>query len=125
MLRFAVRRLVSMAFVLAAISVVTFAIFYELPGGGTKGAVQRIAGRTSNVDTRRQVRHDFGFDKPVYVQYARLMEKTADGSLISYSNQTNVRDEIVRGIPATASLVIGAAVLWTLFGVLFGMLSAV
>jgi peptide/nickel transport system permease protein len=36
-----------------------------------------------------------------------------------------VREEIVRGIPATASLVIGAAVIWLFFGVLFGVLSAV
>jgi peptide/nickel transport system permease protein len=52
------------------------------------------------------------------------MERAADGTLVSYANSTNVRDEIVRGIPATASLVIGAAVIWVFFGVLFGVLSA-
>jgi peptide/nickel transport system permease protein len=52
------------------------------------------------------------------------MKKTATGELVSYSNQTNVREEIVRGLPATASLVIGAAVIWVFFGVLFGVLSA-
>jgi peptide/nickel transport system permease protein len=121
MLRFAVRRLVSMALVLMAISIVTFLIFNVIPNGDP---VLRIAGRSSNEQTRERVRRDFGFDRPLYVQYARLMEKTADGTLESYSNSTNVRDEIVRGIPATASLVIGAAVIWVSFGVLFGVLSA-
>jgi peptide/nickel transport system permease protein len=121
MLRFAIRRLVNMALVLVAISIVTFLIFNVIPNGDP---VLRIAGRSANEQTREQVRHDFGFDRPLYVQYGRLMEKTANGSLESYSNRTNVRDEIVRGIPATASLVIGAAVIWVSFGVLFGVLSA-
>ena len=110
-----------MALVLMAISIVTFLIFNVIPNGDP---VLRIAGRSSNEQTRERVRRDFGFDRPLYVQYARLMEKTADGTLESYSNSTNVRDEIVRGIPATASLVIGAAVIWVSFGVLFGVLSA-
>jgi len=59
------------------------------------------------------------------VQYAVMMQKTINGELISYSNQLNVREEIVRGIPVTLSLVAGAAVIWVFFGVLFGVLSAV
>ena len=110
--------------VLFAISVVTFLIFYVLPGGGSRAAAKRIAGRGASEQTLAVVRHDYGFDRPVYVQYARLMENTLDGSLVSYTNGSNVRDEIVRGIPATASLVIGAAIIWVAFGVLFGILSA-
>jgi peptide/nickel transport system permease protein len=121
MLRFTVRRLLSMALVLLAISVVTFLIFDVIPNGDP---VLRIAGRSADQRTRAQVRHDFGFDKPFYVQYTRLMGRAADGTLVSYTNGTNVRDEIVRGIPATASLVLGAAVIWVFFGVLFGVLSA-
>ena len=54
-----------------------------------------------------------------------LMKKVFTGELISYTNQVNVREEIVRGIPRTASLVIGAGLIWLFFGVLFGVLSAV
>src|SRR5690349_19206090 len=118
MLRFAVRRIVNMALVMAAISVVTFVIFNVIPNGDP---VTRIAGRSADTQTRAQVRHDFGFDRPLYVQYARLMGRAADGTLVSYTNGSNVRDEIVRGIPATASLVLGAAVIWVFFGVLFGV----
>src|SRR3977135_443659 len=96
MARFAVRRLINMAFVLFAISVVTFLIFYVFPGTDTKAQVQRIAGRSSNDATRAQVKKDYGFDRPVYVQYARLMEKAADGSLGSYSHPHNSAGEIVR-----------------------------
>jgi peptide/nickel transport system permease protein len=53
-----------------------------------------------------------------------MMEKTFTGELESYSTRVNVWEEIKRGIPATASLVIGAAIIWLFFGVLFGIISA-
>jgi peptide/nickel transport system permease protein len=122
MLRFAVRRILNMLLVMVAISIMVFIIFNVIPGGDP---VLRIAGRTANQTVRAQVREDFGFNDPWPTQYARLMSKTFNGTLISYSNRTNVRDQIVRGIPATASLVIGAAMIWVFFGVLFGVLSAI
>jgi peptide/nickel transport system permease protein len=122
MARFAVRRLGNMAFVLIAISIITFLVFYKIPGGDP---VLRISGRTAEPAVREQVREDFGFNDPTHVQYLRMMEKTFNGSLESYSNRVNVREELIRGIPATASLVIGGAVIWLFFGILFGVISAV
>jgi peptide/nickel transport system permease protein len=124
MARFIVRRALNLLLVLFAISVITFAIFYVLPGGGSTAAAKRIAGHGANAQTIATVRHDYGLDDPIYVQYVRLMGKTIDGSLVSYVDGGNVQDAIVSGIPATASLVIGAAVLWVGFGVLFGVVAA-
>jgi peptide/nickel transport system permease protein len=53
------------------------------------------------------------------------MEKVLDGSVISYSQQTNVEQEIVRDLPPTISLALGAGVIWLVVGVLFGLLGAV
>ena len=125
MLRFTVRRLMSMAFVLFAVSVLTFLIFMVMPGGGDEQAALRIAGRNANEAQVNTVKREWGLDKPLYVQYGDLMSKVFTGDLISYTNQVNVREEIVRGIPRTASLVIGAGIIWFFFGVLFGVLSAV
>ncbi|MEA2385860.1 MAG: peptide/nickel transport system permease protein [Thermoleophilaceae bacterium] len=110
-----------MAFVLLAVSVLTFLIFNVIPGGDP---AQRIAGRNADEATREQVRRDYGFDEPVYVQYWEVMKRAATGDLVSYTDRRNVRDEIVEGIPITASLVIGASILWLTLGVLFGVLSA-
>jgi peptide/nickel transport system permease protein len=125
MLRFTVRRLVNMLLVLWAVSVLTFLIFMVMPGGGNEQAALRIAGRNANVETVQTVKKAWGLDDPFYVQYADMMKKTFTGDLISYVNQVNVREEIVRGIPRTASLVIGAGIIWLFFGVVFGVLSAV
>jgi peptide/nickel transport system permease protein len=125
MLRFTVRRLLNMIFVLWAVSVLTFLIFMVMPGGGDEQAALRIAGRNANEAQIQTVKKQWGLDDPFYVQYVDMMKKVFNGDLISYVNQQNVRDEIVRGIPATASLVIGAGLIWLFFGILFGVLSAV
>ena len=82
MLRFAVRRILNMAFVMWALSVLTFVIFNVIPGGDP---ALRIAGRNSNEVTRAQVRESYGFNDPVHVQYYELMKKTVDGELVSLS----------------------------------------
>ena len=66
-----------MVFVLFAISVITFFIFYVIPGGRSRAADRRPQRRTRPV--REQVREDFGFNDPLYVQYCRMMEKTFNG----------------------------------------------
>ena len=125
MLRFTVRRLLNMVFVLWAVSVLTFLIFMVMPGGGDEQAALRIAGRNANEAQIQTVKKEWGLDDPFYVQYADMMKKVFTGDLISYVNQQNVTEEIKRGLPATMSLVIGAGLIWLFFGVLFGVLSAV
>jgi peptide/nickel transport system permease protein len=125
MLRFTVRRLLSMVFVMFAVSVLTFLIFMVMPGGGDDQAALRIAGRNANEAQVATVKREWGLDKPFYTQYADMMSKVFTGDLISYTNQVNVREEIIRGLPRTMSLVIGAGIIWFSFGVLFGVLSAV
>jgi peptide/nickel transport system permease protein len=122
MFRFLLRRLAGMAAVLLAISLVTFLIFQVLPGGDP---ARRMAGRLATHQQVQDVRRQWGFDRPIYVQYATTMEKVLDGSVISYSQQINVEHEIVQSLPPTISLALGAGVIWLVFGVLFGVLSAV
>jgi peptide/nickel transport system permease protein len=125
MLRFAVRRLAGMVLVLFACSVLVFVIFMVAPGGGSDAAARRIAGKNATPQLIANVKKDFGFDKSLPVQYTTLMKKIFNGTLVSYSSQLNVDDEIKKGIPATFSIIIGAAVLWMFFGIWFGYLSAV
>ena len=53
------------------------------------------------------------------------MKKVFTGTVVSYSQQINVVDEIGRDLPATLSLAIGAGIIWLGFGILFGVISAV
>lgn len=119
--RFVVRRLAAMLVVLAAISVLTFLIFQAIPNGDP---AQRLAGRTATPETVAAIRRTWGFDKPIYDQYAITMKKVFTGEVISYTQSLNVESEIVRDLPVTFSLAIGAGVIWLALGILFGILSA-
>ena len=121
MARFVVRRLISMVLVLFAISVLSFCIFNVIPGGDP---AVRMAGRNANSEQIASIRRDWGFDKPVYVQYAKTMQKLFTGDLISYSDRLNVIDRIKRDIPRTLALAIGAAIIWMLFAVALGLYTA-
>ena len=122
MLRFVVRRLLHMVLVLWAISVIVFAIFVVMPGGAPE---VRIAGKNASAELLASIRESYGFNEPYPVQYYELMKKAVKGELISYSNRVNVREQIIQGIPATASLVIGAAAIWLVLGVVLGVLGAI
>jgi peptide/nickel transport system permease protein len=122
MATFIVRRLASMLGVMFAISVLTFLIFQAIPNGDP---ALRLAGRLATPQQIEDVRKQWGFDKPIYVQYAKTMEKVFDGEVISYSQQQNVESEIWRDLPVTVSLALGAGVLFLAFGILFGLMSAV
>jgi peptide/nickel transport system permease protein len=122
MARFVIRRIASAIGVLFVISVLTFLIFQTIPNGDP---ALRIAGRLATAQQIAQVRHDWGFDKPIYVQYVKTMGKIVNGTVVSYTQGVNVLDEIRRGLPATLSLAIGAGIIWLVLGVLFGIVTAV
>ena len=121
MLRFLVRRATSVVLVMFAISILTFLIFQAIPNGDP---AFRLAGRLATPQQVQDVRKTWGFDKPIYTQYTTTMGKIVNGSVISYTQQVNVEDELVRDAPATISLAVGAGVIWLFFGVVFGLLSA-
>jgi peptide/nickel transport system permease protein len=122
MARFIVRRLVSMVFVLFAISVLTFLIFNVIPNGDP---AQRMAGRTPTEAEIQRIREEWGFDQSLPVQYVTTMKKVFTGDLVSYFTRLDVGEEILKGIPRTLSLAIGAAILWMVTAVALGLYSAV
>jgi peptide/nickel transport system permease protein len=118
---FALKRLGSAIVVLFAVSILTFLIFFAIPNGDP---ALRLAGRTATPQTIATVRHDYGFDRPLYVQYWRTMKQIFDGSIQSYTQHVTVFSQIKRGLPATLSLAIGAAIIWMLLGVILGVIGA-
>jgi peptide/nickel transport system permease protein len=122
MARFAVRRIFSMFVVLFVISVLTFLLLEALPNGDP---ALRLAGRLATATEIHQIRVKYGFDKPIYVQYAKTMGTIFTGQAFSYTQGFNVLDEIKAGLPATASLAIGAGIIWLLSSIVIGTLAAI
>lgn len=117
------QRLGQMLFVMFGISMLVFLIFFATPGADPAA---RIAGRNASPEVLEAVRLSFGFDQPIYVQYAVMMKKIfITGDLTSFVNRGwKVVPAVLDTVPVTLSLVIGAAVLWVVFGMLIGLAAA-
>ncbi|HWC87268.1 MAG TPA: ABC transporter permease [Solirubrobacteraceae bacterium] len=124
MTTYIIRRLLWVIVLLFLVSFLTFVIFYLFPSADP--AVLR-AGHQPSPQLIAAIRHQFGLDKPWYVQYYNYMK-----ALIlhfnfgfSYQNNISVRTQIFDRLPATISLVVGGAVVWLGSGIAIGTLSAV
>jgi peptide/nickel transport system permease protein len=121
MARFIVRRSLSAIALLFATSVVVFGIFEVIP---SYDPARAIAGRQATTQEVATIRRKFGFDKPVYAQYANTMKLIFTGQVIDYQDQLNVVDQFKQKFPATLSLVIPAGLIWLIVAVLLGSVSA-
>lgn len=123
MLQPLLRRLGQTVFVLFGISILVFAVFFATPGADPTA---RIAGRNASPQTLEKVRQEYGFNRPIPVQYAIMMKKlfiTQD--LASYVDRgERVVPEIMRAAPVTLSLVGGAALIWVVAAITMGTLAA-
>jgi peptide/nickel transport system permease protein len=122
MLRFLIRRILGAIAVLFAISVLVFLIFNVVPA---TNPAQRIAGKNANAQLIKNVEEEWGFDKSLPEQYVTQMKLIFTGKVVSIQSHVNVDKRIEEGIPATASLCIGAAIIWLAFGFIFGYFSAI
>ncbi|RUM22178.1 ABC transporter permease [Rhizobium vallis] len=117
------QRLGQMAFVMFGISALVFLIFFATPGSDPAA---RIAGRNASQETIAQIRIEFGFDRPLPVQYVLMMKRLfVTQDLTSYVNRgMRIVPQVAEAAPVTLSLVFGAAVLWVVGGIVFGVAAA-
>ena len=119
--RFVVRRTASAILLLFATSIVVFGIFEVIP---SYNPARAIAGRNATPTTVAEVSHKFGFDKPVYVQYANTMKLIFTGQVIDYQDNLNVDSQFAQRFPITLSLVVPAALIWLAGAIVLGSISA-
>ncbi len=75
--------------------------------------------RSSDAAVRLGLNHGFWY------QYWHYLVGLLHGSFgLDYQNQVPINSEIARAFPVTASLVLGAAVIWLLIGIPIGIMSA-
>ncbi|MGN6588425.1 MAG: ABC transporter permease [Solirubrobacterales bacterium] len=121
MLRFVIRRLLGMVFVLFVVSILVFVIFNVIPNSPP---AQRLAGKNATPVLVKSIEEEWGFDESLPVQYVTMVKNVFTGELTSYSPRIPVNEQIEEGIPATFSLSIGAGIIWLSFGLLLGYLAA-
>ena len=121
MILYLLRRLVFGAAVLIGTSLITFALAFVVPADPAVA----IAGAKADPQTLATIRHELGLDQPVYVQYARYLDRAIHGDLgRSYIRRENVTDLILSRFPATAVLAIAAMAVSLLLGIPMGVAAA-
>src|ERR687885_618348 len=122
--RYIIRRLLWAVVLLFLVSALTFVVFYAFPSADP---AQLRAGRQPNPQLVEQIRHALGLDQPWYVQYWRYMKALVLHFDLgrSYHYNVPVKKEIFGAVGPTASLAIGAAVLWLVSGIAIGTISAI
>jgi peptide/nickel transport system permease protein len=121
MLTYIVRRIVFGAAVLVGTSLITFLIAFVVPADPAIA----MAGAKADPQTLASIRVELGLDQPLYVQYARYVERAIHGDLgRSYIRRENVTTLIADRLPATAILAASAMALSLVLGVAMGAIAA-
>ena len=143
MIAFIIRRLIITVFLLLVVSLITFAIFFLIPrlaGQNSYELASQYVGRNPTPAAIHAIEQKLGFDQPLFVQYGRFVKGIVVGAHYdagpdktycpppcfgySFRNQQPVWPMLMSNLPVTASLAIGAAVIWLVAGVAIGVVSA-
>jgi peptide/nickel transport system permease protein len=121
MLAYLVRRIVFGAAVLIGTSIITFAIAFVVPADPAVA----MAGAKADPQTLATIRTELGLDQPLYIQYARYLDRATHGDLgRSYIRRENVTTLIAERLPATAVLAAAAMALSLILGIAMGAIAA-
>ncbi len=124
MARFLARRILQGILVLWLTTVGVFLIFFI--GPGPKQVAHTLAGKQATPQVVAEVSRRLLLDRPIYVQYDHFVWLLLHGNLgYSFYHGQSVNSVLKSAFPITLSLVLGAALLWVVMGVLSGVLSAV
>ncbi len=143
MIAYILRRLAAAVLLLFIVSAVTFSIFFLVPriaGSTPETLATRYVGRAATAETVHLTAERLGFYDSPFVQYGRWVKGIVVGADYNYGNGVEhcpapclgysflthqpVWPELLDRVPVTASLAVGASIIWLLFGVATGVVSA-
>ncbi|MFD5558557.1 ABC transporter permease [Streptomyces sp. NPDC127068] len=140
MLTYLIRRLMAAAVMLVVIIVVVFCIFFLIPKWAGVDPATMYVGKQSDAAAVEAVRQKLQLGDPIYAQVLEFFKGlfvgrtyAAGGEVTncsapcfgySFRSEQAIWPVLTDRLPVTLSLALGAAVLWLLFGVAAGVLSA-
>jgi peptide/nickel transport system permease protein len=121
MLRFILRRLTWLIFVLLGLCAITFILSRVVPGD----PAALYLGPRPKPEQVELVRTQLGFDKPLYIQFLYYLRDLSQGNLgESLRTHRPVMDGILEHLPATLEIMLTAIVMALLAGIPIGVISA-
>ena len=122
MLRSALRRLAWLPIILFGASLLVFVLLRTLPG---QDPAKAIAGQGATPEDYQRIRVQLGLDKPLWEQYTTWLRDVASGEFgREYRSDRPVSEEFARRFPATIQIIGLGLFFAVLFGIGFGIISA-
>ncbi len=123
--RFVMRRLLAMVLQLMTITLLAWGLFFVIADLTGSSPADRVAGKTATPERIAQVEHILGTDRPYYEQYLRFAWHALHLDFgYSFVERRPVSDIVLPAAGTTASLVVGAAVLWMAIAIPVGLVGA-
>jgi peptide/nickel transport system permease protein len=125
MITYIIRRLLQGVLVLILVTVFIFLIMRLLPGDPLMLYVAEREIESISEDDMAALRHQYGLDKPLVMQYFDWIGGVFTGDLgDSIMQQEKVKDLIAKRIPITLHLGIVAVIFSSILGISFGLICA-
>jgi peptide/nickel transport system permease protein len=117
-----IRRILSGLVVVWLVATASFFLFFARP---VETVARQLAGRAATPQVINEVIQNLGLNQPILTQYWHFLDNLLHGNLgFSYYTGQTVDQVLKADLPPTISLVIGATVLWLVFGIGIGIISA-
>lgn len=125
MLKYTVRRLLTMIFPLICVSFITFSMMHLVPGDPALIVAGHKYGDQVGVETLELVREELGLNKHLLIQYSAWLKNLLKGDLgYSYTTDLPVWDEILNRLQATIELAFAAMLIALLISIPLGIYAA-
>lgn len=125
MFAYVTRRLIQSVFVIVIISLLIFIIIRILPGDPVLYYISKQEMSNTSEEQIALIRHQFGLDKPIIIQYFKWWADLSHGDLgKSMSYREDVARLLLQRIPVTLHLDILALIFSLIFGIAAGVVSA-
>ncbi|MES2169492.1 MAG: ABC transporter permease, partial [Actinomycetota bacterium] len=100
-------------------------ITFFLQGGGTSNIARSVLGLTATQSQVDALNHQLGLDQPLWQRYFGWLGGAVHGDFgLSYTTQQPVQDILAPRLGVSLSLIIGALLVFTIVGMLLGVISA-
>ena len=120
MLAFIIRRIVQSVLVMLVVAAVSFALFRFVGD-----PINSMVGQEASIADREALREALGLNDPFLMQFARFIGNAVQGNFgISYRLQLPVMELILSRLPATLELAFVSGLFAFVFGVAFGVYTA-
>src|ERR1700683_3806403 len=122
LLGFLIRRILTGIVGVWIVASAPFLLFFARP---VITVARQLAGRAATPQVINEVIRNLGLNQPIAVQYWHFIDNLLHGNLgFSYFTGESVDTMVRQDLPPTASLLVGALILWLVVGLGVGIISA-